>query len=186
MDKVFWNVCCSVPGGTADGGQFKISHIDEQIRQKEILATPVVILDGTHIKLFLLGDAEYPSRTYLLQNYKPADGDVDKIRFDRQINGGRVSIENAFGLLKMQWRILNSVNYRIDIAPSIVIGYCVLHNFCQLVKEPLLRTDLVPLHMVRGRRRVIREGRVAKEAGEMIRDILFNNWLNVQENAPTS
>jgi hypothetical protein len=29
------------------------------------------------------------------------DGDVDKIKFDRQINGGRVSIENDFGLLKM-------------------------------------------------------------------------------------
>ena len=54
------------------------------------------------------------------------------------------------------------------------------------MKEPLLRTDLVPLHMVRGRRPVIREGRAAKEAGEMMRDVLFNNWLNVQENAPTS
>jgi hypothetical protein len=31
MNKVFWNVCCSVPGGTADGGQFKILQIYEQI-----------------------------------------------------------------------------------------------------------------------------------------------------------
>jgi hypothetical protein len=29
MDKVFWNVCCLVPGGTVDGGQFKISQIYE-------------------------------------------------------------------------------------------------------------------------------------------------------------
>jgi hypothetical protein len=83
IDKVFWNVCCSVPGGTADGGQFKISQIYEQIREREILATPVVIVDGTHIKHFLLGDAGYPNRTYLLRSYKPADGDVDKIKFDR-------------------------------------------------------------------------------------------------------
>jgi hypothetical protein len=96
MDKVFWNVCCSVPGGTADGGRFKILQIYEQIRRREILATPVVIVDGTHIKFFLLGDAGYPSRTYLLRNYKPVDGDLDKIKFDRQINGGRVSIENVF------------------------------------------------------------------------------------------
>ena len=130
MDKVFWNVCCSVPGGTADGGQFKISEIYEQIQRREILATPVVIVGGRHIQPFLLGDAGYPSRTYLLRNYKPVDGDVDKIRFDRQINGGRISIENAFGLLKGRWHILNSVNARVDTAPSIVIGCCVLHNFC--------------------------------------------------------
>ena len=48
--------------------------------------------------IFLLNDVGYPNRTYLLWNYKPADGDVNKIRFDRQINGGRISIENAFGL----------------------------------------------------------------------------------------
>jgi hypothetical protein len=150
------------------------------------LATPVVIVDGTHIQPFLLGDAGYPSRTYLLRNYKPVDGDVDKIRFDRQINGGRVSIENAFGLLKMRWRILNSLNSRVDIAPSIVVGCCVLHNFCQLMKEPLMRSDPVPLHMVRGRRPVIREGRATKEAGEEMRDVLFKNWLDVQENVPTS
>jgi hypothetical protein len=80
------------------------------------LATPGFIVDGTHIKFFLLGDAGYPSRTYLLRNYKPAEGDVDKIRFDKQINGGRVSIENAFGLLKMRWRILISLNSRVDTA----------------------------------------------------------------------
>ncbi len=82
--------------------------------------------------------------------------------------------------------IHNYVNSRVDIAPSIVVGCCVLHNFCQLMKEPILRTDLVPLHMVRGRRPVIREDRAARDAGEMMRDVLFNNWLNVQENARTS
>jgi hypothetical protein len=54
------------------------------------------------------------------------------------------------------------------------------------MKEPLLRTDPVPLHMVRGRRPVIKEGRAAKEAGEEMRDVLFKNWLDVQENVPTS
>jgi hypothetical protein len=150
------------------------------------LATPVVIVDETHIKFFLLCDVGYHSITYLLRNYKPADGDVDKIRFDRQINGSRVNIKNAFGLLKMRWRILNSVNSRVDTTPSIVVGCCVLHNFCQLIKEPLLRTDPVPLHIVRGQQPVIREGRAAKEAGEEMRNVLFKNWLDVQENVPTS
>ena len=54
------------------------------------------------------------------------------------------------------------------------------------MKKSLMRTDPVPLHMVRGRRPVIRERRAAKEAGEMMHDVLFNNWLDVQENIPTS
>jgi len=118
MDKVFWNVCCSGSGGTTDGGQFKISQIYEQIRRREMKATPCLSVDRIHIKPFLLGDSGYPSRTYLLRNYKPVDGDVDKIRFDRQINGGRVSIENTLGLLKMQWRILNSLNSRVDTSAN--------------------------------------------------------------------
>ena len=105
VDKVFWNVCCSIIGGNADGGQFKISQIHKQIRRREILATPVVIIDGTYIKPYLVGDAGYPSRTYLFRNSIPADGDVDKIMLDRQINGGRVSIENVFVLLKLRWCI---------------------------------------------------------------------------------
>ena len=108
------------------------------------MTTPVVIVDGTHVKHFLLGDAGYPSRTYLLRNYKPADGDVHKIRFDRQVNNNRVSIENAFRLLKIRWCIFNPVNSSIDTGPSIVVGCCVLHNFCQLIKKPLLKTD--PVH----------------------------------------
>ena len=54
------------------------------------------------------------------------------------------------------------------------------------MKEPLLRTDPVPLHMVRGRRPVTKVGHAAKEVGEEMRDILFKNWLHVQENVPTS
>jgi len=54
MDKVFWNVCCLVLGGTTNGSQFKFSQIYEYIQRREILATSIVIVDGTHVKPFLL------------------------------------------------------------------------------------------------------------------------------------
>jgi hypothetical protein len=31
MDKLFWNVCCSIPSKIADGGQFKVSFIYQQL-----------------------------------------------------------------------------------------------------------------------------------------------------------
>jgi len=52
------------------------------------------------------------------------------------------------------------------------------------MNEPLLRTDRVLLYMVRGRRAVIREGCVAKVAGEEMRDVLYRNWLGVPKNVP--
>jgi hypothetical protein len=65
---------------------------------------------------FLIGDATYPIRTYLQKNWKirnPAH--VDKIRYDSNMNSGRVVIKNAFGSLKNRWRILKHLNSRLLI-----------------------------------------------------------------------
>ena len=55
MDKVFWNVYCSAPGGMADGGQFKISSISKHIRERFILSLPVIRLQPVDIQPYLLG-----------------------------------------------------------------------------------------------------------------------------------
>jgi hypothetical protein len=41
----------------------------------------------------------YASWDYLLYNFKPIDGDLDKIIFDWQMNVARISIGNVFGVL---------------------------------------------------------------------------------------
>ena len=35
--KIFWNVCAGQPGGVHDGGQFKLSNLYRQLRNREIL-----------------------------------------------------------------------------------------------------------------------------------------------------
>jgi hypothetical protein len=41
------------------------------------------MVEGLKIKLYLLGDANYASQHYLnLSNFKPGDGNLDKILFD--------------------------------------------------------------------------------------------------------
>jgi hypothetical protein len=37
MDKLFWNICCSVHCGTIDGGKVKVSFIYEQFQTQSIL-----------------------------------------------------------------------------------------------------------------------------------------------------
>ena len=85
------------------------------------------------MRSYLLANASYPSLEYMLRNFKPADGNVDKIRFDMHMNGGRVLVENAFGLLKGRWKILKRANYSVLRLSKVVTACCVLHNFCQLI-----------------------------------------------------
>ncbi len=67
----------------------------------------IAIIEGLETKPYLLGDVGYASCDYILCNFKPIGGNMDKIRFDWQMNVDRVKIENAFGILKNKWRILH-------------------------------------------------------------------------------
>jgi hypothetical protein len=61
MDKLFWNACCSIHGGTTNEGQFKVSFIYYQLRTQSILRKPIVVVESLEIKPYLLGDAGYAS-----------------------------------------------------------------------------------------------------------------------------
>jgi hypothetical protein len=41
-----------------------------------------VVVEGLEIKPYLLTNASYASQDYLLCNFKPIDGNFDKIMFD--------------------------------------------------------------------------------------------------------
>ena len=86
------------------------------------------------MRSYLLADAGYTSCEYMLHNFKLANGNVDRMRFDLQMNVGRVLVENAFGLLKGMWRILKRANCFVFWLPKVVAARCVLHNFCQLME----------------------------------------------------
>ena len=95
------------------------------------------------IQPYLLGDAAYPSRPYLLKNFKPSVNDPrfkDKKKFDESLNSGRVVIEQDFGALKNRWRILKNLNMDVDRTATITLACCVLHNYYEIFSErvPLL------------------------------------------------
>jgi hypothetical protein len=51
------------------------------------------------------------------------------------MNYDRVVIENNFGALKGQWRILKDFNIEVDKAATVILICCVLHNFCDIHYE---------------------------------------------------
>lgn len=42
----------------------------------------------------------------------------------------------AIGLLKGRWRILQDLNVGMNHAPQTIVACCVLHNLCQIAREP--------------------------------------------------
>lgn len=45
-------------------------------------------------------------------------------------------MEEAIGLLKGRWRILQDMNVGLNHAPQTIVACCVLHNLCQIAREP--------------------------------------------------
>ena len=68
--RMFWNVCAGQPSGVHDAGQFAVSSVATQLSTRQILPRPIIHLGGTEIQPYLIGDTAYPSRPYLLCNFK--------------------------------------------------------------------------------------------------------------------
>ena len=73
MDRIFWNVCAREPGEVHDAGQFRWSFLNHELYQRHILSDPTIVVRDVQVKPYLLGDSTYPSRPYLLKNYKLAN-----------------------------------------------------------------------------------------------------------------
>jgi hypothetical protein len=143
----------------------------------------MVLVRDTRVQPYLLANACYSSREYILHNFKPADGNVDKIHFDMQMNVGRVLVENVFGLLKGRWRILKRTNCSVFRLPKVVATCCVLYNFCQLMEvgEPCDGVG-VCIDPHKGLARQLPrhcEGRQATLAGEALCELLYKFFLAI-------
>jgi hypothetical protein len=70
-NRIFWNVCAGQPGGVHDAGQFAVSSLATQLSRRQILAESIIHLSGMEIQPYFMDDTAYPSRPYMLKNFKP-------------------------------------------------------------------------------------------------------------------
>jgi hypothetical protein len=136
------------------------SGLYAQLRRRDILYKLILEIGDVEVRPYLLGDSAYPSRFYLLKNFKVSITDPRfNEKIDESVNSGRIIIEYAFGALKNKWRILKNFNTNMDRVATVTIAYCVLHNFCESYGERVPLPDDVAQRadsFVRVRRGVIR------------------------------
>ncbi|XP_050232024.1 protein ALP1-like [Mercurialis annua] len=135
--KVFWDVCVKVPGGTDDAMHFRDSLLYNRLVSADLVWEKVINVRGHHVRPFVVGDWCYPLLSFLMTPFSPnGSGTPAQNLFDGMLMKGRSVVVEAIGLLKARWKILQDLNVGLNHAPQTIVACCVLHNLCQVAREP--------------------------------------------------
>ncbi len=86
---------------------------------------------------FLIGDATYPICIYLEKNWKTHNlANVDKIKYDSNMNFGRVARKNALSFFLKKWCILKHFNSKVNRTSLITVACYVLNKYCEMWGAP--------------------------------------------------
>ncbi|KAL3688039.1 hypothetical protein R1sor_014348 [Riccia sorocarpa] len=135
--KLFWDVCCKVPGSIDDATHLRGSSLFRKLTTGEVLIESHVMIKGNHIRPYIVGDWGYPLFSFLLTPFTGnGSGTPAQNFFDERLMKGRAVVEEAIGLLKGRWKILQNLNVGLNYSAQTVVACCVLHNICVLGGEP--------------------------------------------------
>ncbi|KAG6605127.1 Protein ALP1-like protein, partial [Cucurbita argyrosperma subsp. sororia] len=135
--KIFWDVCVKAPGGSDDASHFRDSLMYHRLTSGDIVWDKVINVRGHHVRPYIVGDWGYPLLSFLLTPFSSNGiGTPAQNLFDGMLMKGRSVVVDAIGLLKARWKILQDLNVGLSHAPQTIVACCVLHNLCQIAKEP--------------------------------------------------
>ncbi|GMJ12782.1 hypothetical protein like AT3G19120 [Hibiscus trionum] len=135
--KIFWDVCVKAPGGADDATHFRDSLLYNRLTSGDIVWDKVINVRGHHVRPYIVGDWCYPLLSFLMTPFSPdGAGTPAQNLFDGMLMKGRSVVGEAIGLLKTRWKILQDLNVGINHAPQTIVACCVLHNLCQIAREP--------------------------------------------------
>lgn len=135
--KIFWDVCVKAPGGADDATHFRDSVLYNRLTSGDIVWDKVVNVRGHHVRPYIVGDWCYPLLSFLMTPFSPdGAGTPAQNLFDGMLMKARSVVVDAIGLLKARWKILQDLNVGLNHAPQTIVACCVLHNLCQIAREP--------------------------------------------------
>ncbi|KAJ8273847.1 hypothetical protein GJAV_G00106160 [Gymnothorax javanicus] len=130
----FWNINCKMPGCAHDANVLRQSTL---FGQAHLLPKEPQDINGTSVRLFLLGDPAYPLMDWLIKGYMRSPSlTAEQESFNVYLSSARTTVEIAFGRLKSCWRVLlKRSDFHFTFTPHIIATCCALHNFCEGEKE---------------------------------------------------
>lgn len=135
--KMFWDVCVKAPGGYDDATHLRESLLYNKLTSGDVVWDKGVNVRGHHVRPYIVGDWCYPLMSFLLTPFTwNGTGTPAQNAFDEVLLSGRKVVEEAIGLLKARWKILQELNVGLNHAPQTIVACCVLHNMCQISREP--------------------------------------------------
>ncbi|KAL7246823.1 hypothetical protein ACSBR2_001851 [Camellia fascicularis] len=135
--KIFWDVCVKGTGGIDDATHLRDSLLYNRLTSGDVVWDKVINVRGHHVRPFIVGDWCYPLLSFLLTPFTwDRTGSPAQNEFDAALMKGRTVVEEAIGLLKGRWKILQDLNVGLNHAPQTIVACCVLHNLCQIAREP--------------------------------------------------
>ncbi|XP_043195976.1 putative nuclease HARBI1 isoform X2 [Amphibalanus amphitrite] len=127
-DGKFFAVSAHAGGRQHDSRVLATSGLPERLERNALVPVEEPVI---------LGDSAYPSRTWLLTPIDRPTTEAEE-RYNRAHCRTRVSVEQAFGQLKMRWACLQGSGLRLRrVADSVlaVMSCCVLHNIAKLAGD---------------------------------------------------
>ncbi|XP_011001202.1 PREDICTED: putative nuclease HARBI1 isoform X2 [Populus euphratica] len=135
--KMFWDVCVKAPGGSDDASHLRESLLYNRLVSGDVVWDKVINVRGHHVRPYIVGDWCYPLLSFLMTPFSPnGSGTPAQNLFDGMLMKGRSVVVDAIALLKGRWKILQDLNVGLHHAPQTIVACCVLHNLCQIAREP--------------------------------------------------
>ncbi|XP_011883630.1 PREDICTED: uncharacterized protein LOC105570793, partial [Vollenhovia emeryi] len=135
-------------GRRSDGGIFKDSLMGQKFNEKtmNVPAPERLTVDGMPLPYVLVGDEAFQLTDYLLRPFPGKEGlDEAKSIFNYRLSRARRVVENSFGILVTQWRLLKKpIEATVENTIQMVQAIICLHNW--LRKRD--REEYIPPNMV--------------------------------------
>ncbi|XP_011684617.1 PREDICTED: uncharacterized protein LOC105447969 [Wasmannia auropunctata] len=122
-----------VPGRQGDAHVFKNSSVGLLLERNQFHLPPPEPLyeDGPILPFVLVGDEAFPLTAYMMRPY-PGKNEliVDKRIYNYRLSRARRTVENVFGILANQWRLLRRpIIAQVTNATKMVQAIVCLHNW---------------------------------------------------------
>lgn len=140
----FIDISVGYPGSIHDARIMRMSKLYRNIVQgKWLYSGPQKDIEGVEVGPLLVGDSAYPLTSWLLTPFRQTPTLTEEhTAFNKSLSQARVTIEQAFGILKGRWRILlKPLEEGVENAIYTTTACCVLHNICIIAGDP---TEILP------------------------------------------